>query len=37
MFECGDDVMTIAAERAMIAVMHYDDVAARPARASDAR
>ena len=37
MFERGHDVMAIAAERAMISVMHYDNVAAGPGRARDAR
>jgi len=36
MFERGDDMMAIPAERAMISVMHYDNVAAGPARARDA-
>ena len=37
MFESGDDMMAVAAESAMIAVMQHDDVAVRPVRARDAR
>src|SRR5258708_26037969 len=37
MFERGDDMMTIAAQSAMIAVVQHDDVAVRPVRARDAR
>src|ERR1700686_1828151 len=37
MFESGDHVMAVAAERAMIAVMQDDDVAPRPVLARDAR
>ena len=37
MFERGDEMMTVAAQCAMIAVMHDDDVAVRVIRARDMR
>src|SRR6266700_2053020 len=37
MFKRRDDVMAVAAQGAMIAVMHHHDVTMRPARTRDAR
>lgn len=37
MFEGRDDVMPVAAQRAMVSIMQHHDVAPRPARTRDAR